>query len=49
LGNFVFDQYFEENVRNGMGVILKINPKDKAIKFQEVNFYLNSGGQTILK
>jgi poly-gamma-glutamate synthesis protein (capsule biosynthesis protein) len=49
LGNFVFDQYFEENVRNGMGVILKINPKDKSIKFQEVNFYLNSGGQTILK
>jgi len=49
LGNFVFDQYFEENVRNGMGVILKINPKDMSIKFQEVNFYLNSGGQTILK
>jgi poly-gamma-glutamate synthesis protein (capsule biosynthesis protein) len=38
LGNFVFDQYFEENVRNGMGVILKINPKDKSIKFQEVKF-----------
>jgi poly-gamma-glutamate synthesis protein (capsule biosynthesis protein) len=49
LGNFVFDQYFEENVRNGMGVILKINPKDKSIKFEEVNFYLNSGGQTIIK
>jgi len=49
LGNFIFDQYFDENVRNGMGVILKINPRDKSIKFQEVNFYLNSGGQTILK
>jgi len=49
LGNFVFDQYFDENVRNGMGVILKINPKDKSIKFEEVNFYLNSGGQTIIK
>lgn len=49
LGNFVFDQYFDENVRNGMGVILKINPKTKSIQFEELNFYLDTGGQTIIK
>lgn len=49
LGNFIFDQYFEENVRNGLGVILKINPETKSLKFEELNFYLQSGGQTILK
>lgn len=49
LGNFVFDQYFGENVRNGLGLILKINPKTKALKFEELSFYLQSNGQTILK
>jgi poly-gamma-glutamate synthesis protein (capsule biosynthesis protein) len=49
LGNFVFDQYFDEDVRNGLGVILKINTKTKNIDFKKINFYLQSGGQTILK
>jgi len=49
LGNFVFDQYFDENVRNGLGVILEIDLKTKALNFQDLNFYLQSGGQTILK
>jgi len=49
LGNFVFDQYFEDNVRNGLGVIVKINPKTKKMEFEDLNFYLQSGGQTILK
>jgi AmmeMemoRadiSam system protein B len=49
LGNFIFDQYFDENVRNGMGVIVKINPETKQLDFSEQKFYLQSGGQTILK
>ncbi len=49
LGNFIFDQYFDENVRNGLGVVLKINQNAKSLSFSEQNFYLQSGGQTILK
>jgi AmmeMemoRadiSam system protein B len=49
LGNFIFDQYFNENVRNGRGVIVKINPETKELEFKELNFYLQSGGQTIIK
>jgi len=49
LGNFVFDQYFDENVRNGLGVIVKINLKTKELNFEDLNFYLKSGGQTIIK
>ncbi len=49
LGNFIFDQYFEESVRNGLGVILKIDLKTKLLKFEELSFYLQTGGQTILK
>jgi poly-gamma-glutamate synthesis protein (capsule biosynthesis protein) len=49
LGNFIFDQYFNENVRNGLGVRLNINPENKQISFEEFNFYLNSNGQTVLK
>jgi len=49
LGNFIFDQYFEENVRNGLGVVLKINPNTKNITTEEINFFLQSNGQTIIK
>lgn len=49
LGNFVFDQYFDENVRKGLGVILKVNPRDKSVQFEEIHFYLDSGGQTSIK
>jgi len=48
LGNFVFDQYFSSQTRQGLGVVLKINPKTKEIKFEEKRFYLESNGQTIL-
>jgi len=48
LGNFVFDQYFSEDVRKGMGVIWKINKNTKEIKFEEINFYLENNGQTSL-
>lgn len=49
LGNFVFDQYFSEDVRNGMGVIISIDKNTKQLSFQEKNFYLDINGQTIEK
>jgi poly-gamma-glutamate synthesis protein (capsule biosynthesis protein) len=49
LGNFIFDQYFNEDVRNGLGVAVKIDKATKHLDFSEENFYLNSNGQTILK
>ena len=49
LGNFIFDQYFSEDVRNGLGVVVKIDKQTKQIDFSELNFYLQTGGQTIVK
>ena len=49
LGNFIFDQYFEENVRNGLGVEVKIDKTTKQLNFEEKHFYLNNNGQTLLK
>ncbi len=48
LGNFIFDQYFDESVRNGLGVVVKIDAETKKMQFEEKHFYLQSGGQTIL-
>ena len=49
LGNFIFDQYFDENVRNGLGVQVTINKTTKQLDFQEKHFYLENNGQTIEK
>jgi poly-gamma-glutamate capsule biosynthesis protein CapA/YwtB (metallophosphatase superfamily) len=49
LGNFVFDQYFNEDVRRGLGVIVKIDKQTKQIEFEEKSFYLQNNGQTIEK
>jgi poly-gamma-glutamate synthesis protein (capsule biosynthesis protein) len=48
LGNFIFDQYFSEDTRKGLGVIVKIDTQTEQLDFEEKNFYLQSGGQTIL-
>lgn len=48
LGNFIFDQYFDENVRNGLGVEVKVNSKTKELSFLETRFYLDKNGQTTL-
>ena len=48
LGNFVFDQYFNEDVRQGLGVIVKINKQTKQLDFLEKHFYLGPNGQTII-
>jgi poly-gamma-glutamate synthesis protein (capsule biosynthesis protein) len=47
LGNFIFDQYFSEDVRNGLGVVLSIDKDTKETTFTEQKFYLQNGGQTI--
>jgi poly-gamma-glutamate synthesis protein (capsule biosynthesis protein) len=49
LGNFVFDQYFNEDVRNGLALEVKIDFKTKELKFKEHKLYLDYNGQTILK
>lgn len=49
LGNFVFDQYFNEDVRNGLGVKVQIDKATKRLNFTEKRFYLDSNGQTIEK
>jgi len=49
LGNFVFDQYGFKNCQDGLGVEVKIDKATKEFSFKEVNFYMQPGGQTILK
>jgi poly-gamma-glutamate synthesis protein (capsule biosynthesis protein) len=49
LGNFIFDQHFSEDVRRGLGVILEIKKNSKELRFNEINFYLQSNGQTIIE
>ncbi len=48
LGNFIFDQYFSEDVRKGLGVIVMIDKNTKQLEFKEKGFYLYSNGQTRL-
>lgn len=48
LGNFIFDQYFSEETKTGLGVAIKINSKAKKISFEEKQFYMQANGQTIL-
>ncbi len=49
LGNFIFDQHFNEDVRQGMGVIVKISKNTKQLEFEKKIFYLDDNGQTIEK
>jgi poly-gamma-glutamate synthesis protein (capsule biosynthesis protein) len=47
LGNFIFDQYFSEDTRNGLGVEVKINKQTKSLEFSEKRFYMQTSGQTV--
>jgi poly-gamma-glutamate synthesis protein (capsule biosynthesis protein) len=47
LGNFVFDQYFQKETTEGLGVILTVEP-DLAIKYDTVKFEMMRNGQTEL-
>lgn len=48
LGNLVMDQYFEEQVRKGLILILTYNPNNKTFVTREVPVYLDYSGKTIL-
>lgn len=49
LGNFVFDQYFSEDVRCGLFVTLTLNPNDFSYTTKETTVYLEKDGSTIQK
>ena len=48
LGNFVFDQYFQKETMEELGVELTINP-DGGMEYSEVKFEMTKKGQTKLK
>jgi poly-gamma-glutamate capsule biosynthesis protein CapA/YwtB (metallophosphatase superfamily) len=48
LGNFVFDQYFQKETMEGLGVEMTINA-DRKMEFGELKFEMTKRGQTILK
>jgi len=47
LGNFVFDQYFNQNTQKGLVVQMEIDSKTEPV-FREFNVEMKSSGQTIL-
>ena len=49
LGNFIFDQHFNKDVRKGMGVVVSIDKNTKEMNFDEKRFYLQGNGKTILE
>jgi poly-gamma-glutamate capsule biosynthesis protein CapA/YwtB (metallophosphatase superfamily) len=48
LGNFVFDQYFQKETMEGLGVELTVDP-DLEMEFNELKFEMNKRGQTELR
>lgn len=48
LGNFVFDQYFQPEVRKGQLVKITINDKAEILSFEELFIKLQEDGQTVL-
>jgi poly-gamma-glutamate synthesis protein (capsule biosynthesis protein) len=48
LGNFIFDQYFQKETMEGLGIEVTINP-DRAMEYNEVKFEMTKRGQTVLK
>ncbi|MDI6777680.1 MAG: CapA family protein [Patescibacteria group bacterium] len=48
LGNFVFDQYFQPETMEGLGVEITINP-DRSMEYGELKFEMTKKGQTIFK
>lgn len=47
LGNFLFDQYFQKETMEGLGVVLTVEP-DLAMKYDTVKFEMKQNGQTVL-
>jgi poly-gamma-glutamate synthesis protein (capsule biosynthesis protein) len=48
LGNFVFDQYFEPAVRQGLAVSVEFKPDTREVTVKETPTYLLKNGQTSL-
>lgn len=48
LGNFVFDQYFEPNVKRGLLVSVTLDPESLVPEFTEYPIDLRPSGQTVL-
>jgi len=48
LGNFVFDQYFQKETTEGLGVGITVNP-DLSMEYSELKFEMTKRGQTIFK
>lgn len=48
LGNFVMDQYFKKEVKNGLIVVETINTDTGAISFEEVQTFMPGNGQTLI-
>jgi len=48
LGNFVFDQYFQKETMEGLGVEMTIEP-DGVLEYRELKFEMTKRGQTIFK
>ena len=47
LGNFVFDQYFQKETMEGLGIEVTIGP-DLTLEYNEVKFVMNKKGQTAM-
>jgi poly-gamma-glutamate capsule biosynthesis protein CapA/YwtB (metallophosphatase superfamily) len=48
LGNFIFDQYFSDDVRKGLVVRMTIDPVSGRLNFREYQTWLEKDGRTIL-
>lgn len=48
LGNFIFDQYFQKETKEGLGVEVLIKP-DLTMEYNELKFEMTKRGQTIFK
>jgi gamma-polyglutamate biosynthesis protein CapA len=48
LGNFIFDQYFDPNSKQGLAVKVIINSSNRKLNFQEYQLQLKNNGQTVL-
>ncbi len=54
LGNFVFDQYFQSETMEGLGVEMTIKPDSStllgtSLEYKEINFKMTKKGQTVFK
>jgi len=49
LGNFVFDQYFEEAVKNGLLVEARIDPNSGQLSFEDYPIRISKTGETELQ